>query len=63
MYSVGEELTKAQTADIFGQYAQDEKISRDGYLEVCISVVVVMKNEFSITNVLTVRGYEILIIL
>jgi Ca2+-binding EF-hand superfamily protein len=38
MYSVGEELNKAQTADIFSQYAQDDKISRDGYLELMVKL-------------------------
>jgi Ca2+-binding EF-hand superfamily protein len=36
MYSVGEELNKVQTAEIFNQFAQDEKITREGYLEYMI---------------------------
>ena len=34
LYSVGEELTKAQTAEVFGKYAEGDKITREGYLEV-----------------------------
>ena len=34
LYSVGEELSKAQTHEIFQTYAVDEKISKDSYLTV-----------------------------
>jgi hypothetical protein len=34
MYSVGEEMSKVQTAEVFGTYAQGDHISRESYLEV-----------------------------
>jgi len=33
MYSVGEELSKAQTGELFANYAHNERISRPSYLE------------------------------
>jgi hypothetical protein len=34
MYSVGEELSRAQAAELFATYAHDDRISRPSYLEV-----------------------------
>jgi hypothetical protein len=34
MYSVGEELNKVQTAELFAKFAQDDRITRPSYLEV-----------------------------
>jgi spectrin alpha len=33
MYSVGEEMTKVQTAEVFAKYSDGEKITRESYLE------------------------------
>ena len=34
MYSVGEELSKAHTAELFASIAHDDRITRASYLEV-----------------------------